>query len=654
MTRQIFAIGLAAAALCGTARAELIVNGSFEDGAFAPANGYAMVIEPGATAMTGWEAINASFAWIGQGDPWGLDASDGNLFLDLTGWRTGAPFGGVRQTIATLPGRQYLVSLALGSSSNWGRPSAVTVSAADAVETFTSPVTGSTNDWQTNEMTFVATAAQTTISIVGSAGVNYIGLDDVSVVDLSGNVVVGGREWRQLTDTTYVTWNEVAAVCPVDGTTPCSGSILRSQDGALIDVTGWTWARSSDVQALFEAIIQPAVINFPTDTSTYTAADDPDIERALSGAPEGFEPTWMDAAGRYIYGLTATTSAASPDAANRPGVRDAIPGNSDWVKLATTLPKTSRQSYTGAWLLRPAGGSLDLQLLSLKSTEVAGCKSVSGTVTLSAPAPAGGVVVTLADTLAAATTPATVKLLEGATYKSFTVQTVAVAARQTGTVSARLGSTTLSQPLALRPMGMLSVALVPTKVAGTQPVAGTAKLECKAGPGPVTVNLASSQPAVAQPVAPAVVVSQGLQSASFDVTTSKVLAKATASISGTANGITKSKTLTVTPAAVVSPTALRFGSVLVGATSVPLNATLTNAGAVSIAIDSIAVTGTYAAWFPMTENCPASLAPGASCTIAVSFQPLAAASRSAKVSIASSATASPVTVALSGTGVLSQ
>lgn len=198
--------------------------------------------------------------------------------------------------------------------------------------------------------------------------------------------MVAGREWRQLTDTTYVTWNEVAAVCPTDGAIPCSGSILRPQDGALIGVTGWTWARSSDVQALFEAIIQPATTNFPTETSTYTIADDPDIARALSGAPDGFEPTRIDAAGRYIYGLTATTSAASPDTANRPGMRDAIPGSSDWVNLATTLPKTSRQSYTGAWLFRTAGGSLDLQSLSLKSTEVAGCKSVIGTVPLTAPA----------------------------------------------------------------------------------------------------------------------------------------------------------------------------------------------------------------------------------------------------------------------------
>jgi hypothetical protein len=31
MTRQLLAIGLAAASLCGAARADLIVNGSFED-----------------------------------------------------------------------------------------------------------------------------------------------------------------------------------------------------------------------------------------------------------------------------------------------------------------------------------------------------------------------------------------------------------------------------------------------------------------------------------------------------------------------------------------------------------------------------------------------------------------------------------------------
>ena len=650
MTRQVFAIVLAAAALCGAARAELIVNGSFEDGAFAPPANATMTLVPGTTALQEWEVFNDNVAWIQNGNPFGLTAQDGNRFLDLTDYQAGGPYGGIRQTIPTIPGRSYRLSLYLGSATNQGRPSAVTVTAGGTTTTFTGPATGTNNDWDPYSVDFVATDAATTVSIVGVEGNHYIGLDDVSVVDLNGDVVIEGREWRQLADTTYVTWNEVAAVCPTDGVTPCNGSIHRSQDGALIDVTGWTWARNADIQALWEAIVQPGTVNFPDPYTSYTAIDDPDIHQALGEDPGQFQPTQIDSVGRrYVYGLSAEQVATG---AYRPSVRDNIAGLTDWVDMNEVLSLTGRQSYTGAWLFRPYGVALQLQSLTLNSSEVAGCKSVSGKVTLSAPAPAGGVVVTLADTLAAATTPATVKLLEGATSKSFTVKTVAVDARQSGTVSATLGSTTLSQPLALRPMGMLSVSLMPTKVAGTQPVAGTAKLECKAGPGPVTVNLASSQPAVAQPVAPAVVVAQGLQSASFDVTTSKVLAKITASISGTANGITKAKTLTVTPAAVASPTALKFGSVVVGTTSAPLNATLTNAGAVAIAIDSISVTGTSASWFPMAENCPASLAPAASCTITVTFQPLAAASRSAKVSIASSATAAPLTVAVSGTGTL--
>jgi hypothetical protein len=255
------------------------------------------------------------------------------------------------------------------------------------------------------------------------------------------------------------------------------------------------------VQALFEAIVQPAVTNFATAFTTYSATDDPDTEQALSGTSGWFAPTNTDAAGRYLVGLTAINSG---DVGYRPWVRDAIPGNTDWVNLGTTLPKTSRQSYTGVWLFRPYGASLGLQSLTLKSDEVAGCKSVSGKVTLSAAAPAGGVVVTLSDTLAAS----------------------------------------------------------------------------------------------------------------------------------------------------VSPTVLNIGSVLVGSTSPPLMTTLTNKGAIAVAIDSIAVTGTYASWFPMTENCPNSLAAGASCTISVRFAPIAAATRSAKVTITTSATATPLSVTVKGTGAM--
>jgi hypothetical protein len=64
-------------------------------------------------------------------------------------------------------------------------------------------------------------------------------------------------------------------------------------------------------------------------------------------------------------------------------------------------------------------------------------------------------------------------------------------------------------------------------------------------------------------------------------------------------------------------------------------------------MSSIGVTG------PFTEsnNCGTSLAAGASCTVGVAFAPSAAGSATGTLSVNSSAPGSPLTVALSGTGV---
>jgi hypothetical protein len=289
--------------------------------------------------------------------------------------------------------------------------------------------------------------------------------------------------------------------------------------------------------------------------------------------------------------------------------------------------------------------------LTLSRSAVAGCKSLTGTVALSSPAPAGGRMVALSDTLASVSTPASVTIPEGALFKTFTLRTVAVATDQSGTVSASIGSATRSESLTVRRIGLSALTLTPTSVVGSQPATGKATLECKAGPGPIAVDLSSNSPAAASPVAASIVIPQGLQSANFDVTTNAVQTKSYATIAGTANGITKSKKLTVNVAAAVSTTRLGFGNVTVGTTSAPLNATLTNKGAVPFSVTGISVTGTGASWFAQTNNCPASLAAGASCTISVTFTPLAAASKSAKLTIATSATSTPLSVSLSGTGI---
>jgi hypothetical protein len=290
--------------------------------------------------------------------------------------------------------------------------------------------------------------------------------------------------------------------------------------------------------------------------------------------------------------------------------------------------------------------------LSLNKSTVAGCQSVTGKLQLANPAPAGGRVVSISDTLPSATTPASVTVPAGATTITFSIKTTPVAKLERGTITANFGVTLRTHNLSVRPIGMLSVVLDRTTVVGTNVVAATAKLECKAALGPIMVDLASSNASTVNPVAASVVVPQGLQSVPFDVATSQVLRKGTASISGTANGIKKSKTLTVTPAASVGPTALRFGNVSVGATGGPRAATLTNKGKTSFTIGSFGITGsgTNASSFAMTENCPPILAAGASCSVNVTFKPTVAKSRVASLRIATSATAVPLTVHLSGTG----
>ena len=188
----------------------------------------------------------------------------------------------------------------------------------------------------------------------------------------------------------------------------------------------------------------------------------------------------------------------------------------------------------------------------------------------------------------------------------------------------------------------------PTVVGGNKTV-GTATLECKAALGPITVELESSRPAVAYPVAASISVPQGTKSATFDVATKAVLSKTTATISGSANGIAKSKELTITPVAVINRSVLYFRSVSVGTTGGTLGATLRNKGALAFSV------GRIASWAPTPpvrtdEQLPADLTAGASCTTRLTFKPLSVASRSARLSIATSATSTPLIVRLSGAG----
>ena len=122
---------------------------------------------------------------IGPSNPFSLSASDGHYFLDLTGDKDGnAAFGGVEQSIATVVGANYVLSFDLGSDKNYnastGGIAGITATAGSTTQNFTFQATGS-NQWQTETLRFTATASSTEITLTGSEGNHYIGLDNVSV-----------------------------------------------------------------------------------------------------------------------------------------------------------------------------------------------------------------------------------------------------------------------------------------------------------------------------------------------------------------------------------------------------------------------------------------------------------------------------------------
>ncbi|HKS70312.1 MAG TPA: choice-of-anchor D domain-containing protein, partial [Ktedonobacterales bacterium] len=110
---------------------------------------------------------------------------------------------------------------------------------------------------------------------------------------------------------------------------------------------------------------------------------------------------------------------------------------------------------------------------------------------------------------------------------------------------------------------------------------------------------------------------------------------------------------TPAPAVTLSNSSLSFGTVVIGHSSAAQSVTLTNSGTAALTINSIAPGGTNPGDFAQTNTCPigpATLAPGGTCTISVTFTPSATGSRTASVSIADNAANSPQAIALSGTG----
>jgi Bacterial Ig-like domain (group 2) len=109
-------------------------------------------------------------------------------------------------------------------------------------------------------------------------------------------------------------------------------------------------------------------------------------------------------------------------------------------------------------------------------------------------------------------------------------------------------------------------------------------------------------------------------------------------------GLTGSGVAALVPGVTLSPTSLNFANQVVNTTSGSQPMVLTSSGTATLNLTSIAASGDFA----QTNNCPASLAPAAFCTIQVTFKPTATGPRSGSLTIVDNA--GTQTPSLTGTG----
>jgi hypothetical protein len=100
------------------------------------------------------------------------------------------------------------------------------------------------------------------------------------------------------------------------------------------------------------------------------------------------------------------------------------------------------------------------------------------------------------------------------------------------------------------------------------------------------------------------------------------------------------------PVAAPSPGSLTFSAQIMQTSSAAQAVTLTNTGNATMNVGTIQITGDYA----QTNNCPTTLTANSSCSINVTFTPIASGTRSGALTVTDNVQGSPQVVNLTGTG----
>ena len=255
-------------------------------------------------------------------------------------------------------------------------------------------------------------------------------------------------------------------------------------------------------------------------------------------------------------GLALSLSSTDP-AASVPASVTVAEGTTSASFTIATAPVTSATSATVTASSGVASVSAAMTInpppvypssLTLSPSSLIGGATATAMVTLSGPAPAGGQVVSVTSSNAAATVPASITVPQGAASASFTVTTKSVSTKTACTIAASCNGTTASAVLTVDPpAGAVLYNLdIPSSIKAGSKVSGKIEITKPAPPGGVVVSLSSSNVS-AVGVPSSVKVASGKTQATFTVTAGKVTKSTTAAVTAKLNGSQMSTTVTVNP-----------------------------------------------------------------------------------------------------------
>jgi uncharacterized repeat protein (TIGR03803 family) len=432
------------------------------------------------------------------------------------------------------------------------------------------------------------------------------------------------------------------------GTTAFGGTHSTSTSGT----TGGT---------VFEIVTTKTTANpkFTPAAGTYTAGQKVTIADATAGAviyytTDGADPTAAPI--KYTGAITVSETETIKAIAIAPGdVESAIVS----AKFTVSTPMTTA-TLTPASMTFPStaeGASSAAQAATLKNTGTVALTMAAGAITITGTGAASfSKTTTCGTSLAAAATcsisvifkpsapgvvTATLSVADNATGSPQTVALTGTGAAQAvltltpATLSfpnTVVGATSAAQTIAVKNTGTVAATLKSIALAGTSPASFIQVNNCPAS------LAAGASCTVAVAFKPA---SAAALTAALSIADNAAGSPQTAALSGTG---------TAEPTVTLSKTTLAFASTAVGAATAYQAVTLTNAGTSTLAIASIAVTGTNPGSFVELNTCQPTLAAAASCTVYVAFKPAKTGALTGSITVTDNGAASPQAITLTGTG----